>query len=91
MSNNRGAGAWLSRMGGSRALASRIAAILGAMALALTAIAFAGCGEWAQRAFILLYRRAPWAPLIVTPTLFMAVVWFTRRYWPLARASGIPR
>lgn len=72
-------------------LASRIAAILGAMALALAAIVFAQTGELAQRAFLALYHRASWAPLVLTPALFMTVVWFTRRFWPLARGSGIPQ
>ncbi|WDF74114.1 chloride channel protein [Novosphingobium sp. KACC 22771] len=81
----------LARLRWTGNLASRIAAILGAMALALVAIVFAQCGEWAQRAFLATYRLAPWAPLILTPALFMAVVWFTRRFWPLARGSGIPQ
>lgn len=75
----------------NKAFIARLAAILGAMALALVAIVFAQCGEWAQRAFLALYHRAPWAPLLVTPGLFMAVVWLTRAYWPLARGSGIPQ
>lgn len=83
--------AWLARLHRTGSLAARAAAILGAMALALVAIAFAQCGEWAQRAFLALCRHTPWAPLILTPALFMAVVWFTRRHWPLARASGIPQ
>lgn len=75
----------------TRNFTSRLAAILGAMALALVAIVFAQCGEWAQSAFLALYHRAFWAPLIVTPLLFVAVVWFTRTYWPQARGSGIPQ
>lgn len=91
MSIDRQANTLHPRLRWTGTLASRIAAILGAMALALAAIAFAQGGEWAQRAFLALYRHAPWAPLILTPALFMMVVWFTRRFWPLARASGIPQ
>jgi H+/Cl- antiporter ClcA len=77
--------AWFANLRRTGNLKSRVAAIIGAMLLALVAIIFAQCGEWAQHLFIAMYRRAFWSPLIVTPALFMAVVWCTRRYWPLAR------
>lgn len=91
MSIYRQAIAWFAKLRRTGNLKSRVAAIIGAMLLALVAIIFAQCGEWAQHLFIAMYRRAFWSPLIVTPALFMAVVWCTRRYWPLARASGIPQ
>lgn len=70
---------------------ARFAAIVGALALALIAIAFARFGELAQNAFLRFYTAWPWATLVATPGLFMIVVWATRRYWPLARGSGIPQ
>jgi H+/Cl- antiporter ClcA len=69
----------------------RTAAIAGAVALGLAAIAFARAGEAAQEMFLRLVQASPYAPFIVTPLIFATVVAMTRRWWPAARGSGIPQ
>lgn len=75
----------------SRQWRARLAALAGAVVLGLVAIAFAHCGDVAQRAFLTLAKRWPWAPFLLTPAMFTGVVWLTRGRWPLARGSGIPQ
>jgi H+/Cl- antiporter ClcA len=70
---------------------NRIAAVAGAVALGLIAIAFARLGEAAQDIFLRLVKAAPYAPLAVTPLLFAGVVYLTHRFFPSARGSGIPQ
>lgn len=69
----------------------RLAAFTGAVVLSLVAVAFADCGEVAQRAFIGLTATHPLAPLLLSPAIFMMVVYATRRWAPAARGSGIPQ
>lgn len=73
------------------AVRQRTAALVGAVALGLVAIAFARCGEIAQHWFALLVTAYPYAPFLLTPAVFGGVVWLTRRCWPEARGSGIPQ
>jgi H+/Cl- antiporter ClcA len=73
------------------AFRTRFAAIAGAVLLSLVAIVFARCGEWAQQQFLHFYHVWPWAPVLVTPLLFTATAWATRRWFPDARGSGIPQ
>jgi H+/Cl- antiporter ClcA len=63
----------------------------GALALGLAAIVFARAGEAAQDLFGRLSRAWPYAPLVLTPALFIAVTWATRLYCAPARGSGIPQ
>lgn len=76
---------------GSARLKARVAAIGGALALAVVAVLFARVGEVVQTLFLHVDHRWPWSPMLMTPAIFMAVVWATRRHWPLARGSGIPQ
>ncbi|MCX7285807.1 MAG: chloride channel protein [Novosphingobium sp.] len=69
----------------------RLAAVIGAILLSIVAVLFARAGEWAQMLFAIAFRQAPQAPLIVTPLVFAAVVWATRRWFTAARGSGIPQ
>lgn len=69
----------------------RVAAVGGALLLSLVAILFARLGEVAQNQFIRLTHANPYAPLLVTPLVFAAVVYCTRRWCPAARGSGIPQ
>lgn len=69
----------------------RIAALGGALALGLAAVAFARAGELAQAGFERLCAVAPWSPLVVTPVTFAVVTWLTRRFFAEARGSGIPQ
>ncbi|HEX8056710.1 MAG TPA: chloride channel protein [Novosphingobium sp.] len=72
-------------------LRGRLAALAGAILLSLVAIVFARCGEAAQRLFISLTEAHPLAPLLVTPAVFVGIVFATRRWFPAARGSGIPQ
>ncbi|MET4896160.1 chloride channel protein [Sphingomonadaceae bacterium jetA1] len=70
---------------------TRLAILLGAVAIGLAATLFALAADTAGRMFALYAARYPYAPLVTTPILFAALVWLTRRYVPLARGSGIPQ
>lgn len=69
----------------------RVATGIGAVVLGLVALAFARGGDLAREGFQRIVAAAPFAPLIMTPAMFAAVVWLTRRYVPEARGSGIPQ
>ncbi|WP_018075538.1 chloride channel protein [Novosphingobium nitrogenifigens] len=73
------------------ALRSRLAALTGAIVLAVVAIVFARCGEVAQDLFRHVDSDHPLLALLLPPGLFMSVVWLTRTSAPLARGSGIPQ
>ena len=69
----------------------RIAVITGAVAIGIVAVLFADAADEAGLAFSAYARLWHWLPLITTPLGFMALVWLTRRFVPLARGSGIPQ
>lgn len=70
---------------------SRLAAVVGAVALGLVAIFFARMGDMAQQMFQHLVKISPYAPFVATPLVFAAVVHATLRWFPAARGSGIPQ
>lgn len=72
-------------------LRARFAAVIGAILLSLVAITFARGGELAQRMFLGLYREHSWIAALLTPCVFVVVVFITRRHFPEARGSGIPQ
>ena len=63
----------------------------GAILIGLLALLFAEMADAAGHAFGRFVRHWPWAPLLVTPLGFVAIVWLTRRFAPDARGSGIPQ
>ena len=69
----------------------RVATGIGAVVLGLVALAFARGGDLARAGFGRIVAAAPYAPLVLTPAIFAAVVWLTRRFFPEARGSGIPQ
>lgn len=69
----------------------RIAVTTGAVAIGIVAVLFAELADATSALFDGFVRRQPWLPLLSTPLGFMALVWLTRRYVPLARGSGIPQ
>jgi len=69
----------------------RIAILGGAVAIGLMALIFARMADWANDGFAALVAYGWWAPLLVTPAGFVAMVWLTRRFAPDARGSGIPQ
>jgi H+/Cl- antiporter ClcA len=54
-------------------------------------IGFALCATWANGVFRHLTAWNRYAPLVVTPLGFCAIVWSTRRFFPGAQGSGIPQ
>ena len=70
---------------------TRVAILLGAVAIGLAATVFAAAADAAADMFASYAAHYRWAPLLTTPLLFAALVWLTRRYVPLARGSGIPQ
>ena len=70
---------------------TRLAILMGAVAIGLAATLFALAADAAAEQFTDYAKRYPYAPLVTTPLIFAALVWMTRRYVPLARGSGIPQ
>jgi H+/Cl- antiporter ClcA len=70
---------------------TRLAVLMGAVAIGLAATIFAMAADAAGVRFSRYVARYPWAPLVTTPMIFAGLVWLTRRYVPLARGSGIPQ
>ncbi|MCW2394136.1 MULTISPECIES: chloride channel protein [unclassified Sphingobium] len=75
----------------ARVMRGRIGAIGGALLLSLVAVLFAKLGEAAQGVFTGVADAFPYAPLVITPGLFIAVTYVTRHWCPEARGSGIPQ
>jgi H+/Cl- antiporter ClcA len=69
----------------------RVATGLGAVLLGLVALVFAALGDRLQSAFMAIVARWPYAPLVLTPLVFAATAWLTRRWFAAARGSGIPQ
>lgn len=70
---------------------TRAAILTGAIAIGVVATLFALGADAAGAAFARYAHAWHWLPLLVTPLVFMGLVWLTRRYAPLARGSGIPQ
>ena len=69
----------------------RIAVVAGAVVVGIVAVLFAEASDEMGLIFSSFVHHQPWLPLLTTPLGFMALVWVTRRYVPLARGSGIPQ
>lgn len=74
------------------AVAQRRAATgLGAVILAVAALAFARSADLAQAGFDQVFGPRPLLTLLVAPLIFAAVAFSTRRWASAARGSGIPQ
>ncbi|WP_395395187.1 chloride channel protein [Novosphingobium sp. BL-8A] len=69
----------------------RAATMIGAISLGIVAIVFAWMGDLAQKIFTQFQAQHRFAPLVLTPLVFMATVAITRRWAPAAKGSGIPQ
>jgi chloride channel protein, CIC family len=69
----------------------RLATAIGAVILAVVALAFARSADAAQRMFIDQIGKFPHVTLILTPLVFAAVAFATKQWASGARGSGIPQ
>ncbi len=69
----------------------RTATLVGAVLLGVVALGFAWAADAANRSFVGFYRQHHYAPLLLTPIGLGLIVWATRKWFPLARGSGIPQ
>lgn len=69
----------------------RVATGVGAVALSIFALAFTRAADLAQAAFHRLFLSAPLVPLVLTPVLFAAVAFATKKWASESRGSGIPQ
>lgn len=69
----------------------RAATAIGSVSLGLIAIVIAWLGDKSQVIFNQFQSQNRYAPLLLTPAVFVAVVWITNRWSPDARGSGIPQ
>ena len=70
---------------------TRLAFWCGALVVGAAATALALAADWSARAFARIAELIPYAPLILSPLGFAAVAYFTQRFFPEARGSGIPQ
>lgn len=78
----------------SRAWVDRAIVLAYAVATGVLVVLFTFLSESATHAFEALRSAEPWSPyamLLWTPALTVAVLWLTRRYFPGALGSGIPQ
>lgn len=69
----------------------RVAVLTGAIVVGVVAVLFAKASDAASALFEHYARTWRWMPLVSTPLGFVALAWITRRWFPLARGSGIPQ
>lgn len=69
----------------------RIAILGGAILIGLVALLFAHLADGASEFFLNIVGRWPWAPILITPPGFAAIVWLSRALAPAASGSGIPQ
>ena len=74
-----------------RLWARRLAFWLGAIMVALVAIAFANLANWAQDGFSWMTGHHHWFALFIAPAGFALSVLLTQRVFPGAQGSGIPQ
>lgn len=70
---------------------TRVAVLLGAIAIGLVATLFARGADFAGALFARYAATWHWLPLLTTPASFMLLTWITRKFAPMARGSGIPQ
>jgi H+/Cl- antiporter ClcA len=81
-------------LSGSRAWLDRAVVLAYAVLTGLVVVGFTLLSEAATHAFQLLRGANAWSPyamLLWTPALTVAVLWLTRRFVPAALGSGIPQ
>lgn len=69
----------------------RLATGLGAVALALIALAFSKSADFTMALFDRIFAAVPMLPLVITPAIFAVVAFATNRWATEARGSGIPQ
>jgi H+/Cl- antiporter ClcA len=69
----------------------RLAMLASALLIGALAVLFARAADFAQRNFAAFVAREPYAPLLLTPVLFVGIAALTRSFAPASRGSGIPQ
>jgi H+/Cl- antiporter ClcA len=69
----------------------RLAMLASAVLIGVLATLFAWAANLAQRDFAAFAFQEPYAPLVITPLLFMLIAAVTRSLAPESRGSGIPQ
>jgi H+/Cl- antiporter ClcA len=69
----------------------RLTFLGGGIAVGAAAVLFALAADQAQALFRTAIAQWRFAPLAVTPAMFMVLAYVTRRFLPLSRGSGIPQ
>lgn len=75
----------------SRRFQRRVTFVAGGLIVGLTAAGLAIAADYAQATFHGFSDKWPWAPLLMTPLGFAAIVYFTTRFFPNTQGSGIPQ
>lgn len=70
---------------------TRLTLWFAALCAGLAVVAFAKLAEHALALFAVVVKAYPWLPIALTPTIGMACVWLTIRYFPGIQGSGIPQ
>ncbi len=63
----------------------------GAILLGLLAAGFSVVADHVQAAFLVAVKASPYWPLLITPLVFGATAWMTRKWFPSIPGSGIPQ
>lgn len=69
----------------------RIATTVGAVVLAIFALAFSKAADLAMASFNSWFKADPLLPIVLTPLIFAIVAYATKRWANEARGSGIPQ
>ena len=69
----------------------RLATVVSALLIGMVAVGFAAAGDFAQRTFSGIANAEWYAPLILTPAIFVIIAALTRSIANDARGSGIPQ
>jgi H+/Cl- antiporter ClcA len=69
----------------------RLSFWLGAIALGLLAAGFSKVADHVQALFLVAVKVDPYLPLLISPVVFGATAWMTRKWFPSIPGSGIPQ
>ena len=74
-----------------RRVMTRLIFWLGAIAVGLVTVGFAGLADWTSSLFLSSEHRAPWLPFLIMPITGVLCVWLMRTHFPGIEGGGIPQ